>query len=72
MLLKTIAYPFGEAKYYAKFAHIKFNEDLKEVVLENSKSVLADIESFYGSQKYVLISERGLGTTLNPNFIKSL
>ncbi|MCC4211950.1 hypothetical protein [Leeuwenhoekiella parthenopeia] len=72
MLLKTITYSFGEAKYYAKFIHFKFNEDLKEVVLENSKQIFADVESFYGSDKYVFISERGLGTSLDPSFIKSL
>ena len=72
MLLKNINYPFGEAKYYAKFIHFKFNEDLKEVLLENSKQIFADIEGFYGSDEYVFISERGLNTSLDPSFIKSL
>ena len=72
MLLKTINYPFGVAKYYAKFIHFKFNEDLKEVVLEYSKQIFDDLENFYGSDKYVFISERGLETSLGPSFIKSL
>ena len=72
MLLKTISYPFGEAKYYEKFVHFKFDENLKEVLLENSKQIFNDLESFYGSEKYVFISERGLGTSLDPSFIKSI
>ncbi|PHR98034.1 MAG: hypothetical protein COA80_06195 [Leeuwenhoekiella sp.] len=60
------------AKYYAKFIHFKFNEDLKEVVLEYSKQIFDDLENFYGSDKYVFISERGLETSLDPSFIKSL
>ena len=72
MILKTVTYPFGEAKYYAKFIHFKFDENLKEVLLENSKLIFKDVESYYGSEKYVFISERGLETGFKPQHIRSL
>ena len=72
MLLKTIPYPFGEAKYYPSFIHVKFREDLDVVELEYSKQIFKDIEAFYDGAKYVVISERGLNTSFDPINMKSL
>ncbi|RXG18450.1 hypothetical protein DSM03_1011136 [Leeuwenhoekiella aestuarii] len=72
MVLKTIAYPFGEVKYYEGFIHVKFNEDLDEVKIEYSKKLFEDIEGFYGSEKYILISERNLKTSFNADLMKNL
>jgi len=72
MIIETITYPFGIANFYKTFIHIKFNEDLEEVRLEYSKQLFKDVDAFYNSSKYVVISERGLNTAFNPLNMKSL
>lgn len=72
MALKIISYPFGEVKYYKGFIHVKFNEDLDEVKLEFSKKIFKDLDAYYGSEKYVLISERNLNTSFDADLMKSL
>ncbi|MGO4912838.1 hypothetical protein [Leeuwenhoekiella sp. W20_SRS_FM14] len=68
----TRQYSFAKATYYDAYVRIQFDSDLKEVLLEQAQLLLKDIAAYYGSQKIVIISQRGLETNLDPEILKIL
>ncbi|MBA82551.1 MULTISPECIES: hypothetical protein [unclassified Leeuwenhoekiella] len=72
MILKTLEYPFGKGLLYDRYVHFIYPDDIKEVTPEYARMILKDVDSFYGNQKYVFISERGLDTRLDPEMLKGL
>ncbi len=72
MIVKSLKYPFGEFLFYDRYAYFKYFDEIDEVKEHYAQQILKDLESFYGSKKYVFISERGLNTRLNPEILKVL
>ncbi|WP_028376660.1 hypothetical protein [Leeuwenhoekiella sp. MAR_2009_132] len=65
-------YSFAKATYFDTYVRIEFNSDLKEVLVEQAQLLLKDMAAYYGGQKFVIISQRGLETNLDPEILKIL
>lgn len=72
MILKTLEYPFGQCLVYEKYAHCKFFDSVRDVPAEYGKQIVKDLDETFGNKKYVLISERGLNTRVEPSVLKLL
>lgn len=72
MVEKIKTYSFGECLFYDSYAYLKYFSEIDEVKQAYGQEILIDLEDFYGTKKYVFISERGLSTRLNPEILKSL
>ncbi len=72
MILKTLEYPFGKCYVYENYAHCIFFDSVLEVPAAYAKQVVKDLDETFGNKKYVLISERGLNTRVEPSILKLL
>ncbi len=68
----TKTYSFAQVTFYDTFVHCLFNEDLELVSKEKALEIVNAVNKFYGNQKYVLISERGLNTQFDSEIMESL
>ena len=72
MIKNTKVYPFARVDFYDTYAHIFFNKEVQQVLPEYSQQVINDVVNYFGKEKFILISERGLETKFNSEIIHTL